>query len=62
MKTYDVKNSYNPQATRVNHGREEFINSIQIDWSWHTLILYDQSLQIFGVSKSYKKLTSKLHF
>jgi hypothetical protein len=47
MKTYDVKNSYCPQATRVDSGREEYVNSIKIYWSWHTLILSDQSLYFF---------------
>jgi hypothetical protein len=49
MKTYNVKNSYSPQATTVDRGREEFVNSVQINCSWHTLILYGQSLQIFSV-------------
>jgi hypothetical protein len=44
MNTYDVKNSYSSQATTVNRGREEFVNSIQIDWSWYTPIFYSQSL------------------
>jgi hypothetical protein len=62
MKTYDVKNSYSPQATRVNCGREELANSVQINWSWHTLILYSQSLHIFAVVIFFKKLPKKLHF
>jgi hypothetical protein len=43
---YDVKNSYCPQATRVDSGREEYVNFLKIYWSWHTLILYGQPLQI----------------
>jgi hypothetical protein len=50
MKTYDVKNSHSPQATTVDYGREEFVNSIQFDSSWQILILYDQPLQIFVVA------------
>jgi hypothetical protein len=57
MKTYDVKNSYNPQATRVSCGREEFVNLVEINWSWHTLILYSQSLQFSTVAKSFKIIT-----
>jgi hypothetical protein len=55
METYDVKNYYCPQATRVDSGREEYINSIQIDWSWYTVILYGQSLQIFFRGKKFYK-------
>jgi hypothetical protein len=50
MKTYDTKNSYYPQPTRVDHGREEFINSFKIYRSWQILILYNQSIQMFGRS------------
>jgi hypothetical protein len=57
MKTYNVKNSYSPQATTVDRGREEFVNSVQINCSWHTLILYGQSLQIFAVVIFFKKIT-----
>jgi hypothetical protein len=41
MKTYDVKNSYSPQATRVDSEREELVNSVKIYWSWQILILYN---------------------
>jgi hypothetical protein len=44
MKTDDAKNSYCPEATRVVSGRKDYTNSIQIDWSWYNLILYDQFL------------------
>jgi hypothetical protein len=47
MKSYDVKNSYCPQQTRVNPGREEFVNSIQFDGSWQNLILYGLYLNFF---------------
>jgi hypothetical protein len=47
MKTYDVKNRYCPQPTRVDRGREEFVNSLKIYWSWQILMLYNQSLQFF---------------
>jgi hypothetical protein len=47
MKTYDVKNSYCPRSTRVNRGREKFVNSFKIYRSWQNLILYGHSLQIF---------------
>jgi hypothetical protein len=48
MKTYDVKKSYCPQPTRVvDRGREEFVNSLKIYWSWQIPILYNQSLQFF---------------
>jgi hypothetical protein len=40
MKTNDVKNSYCPQPTSFNRGREEFVNSVQFGWSWQNLILY----------------------
>jgi hypothetical protein len=44
MKIDDVKNSYYLQPTRVDRGREDYTNSIQIDWSWYNLILYCLSL------------------
>jgi hypothetical protein len=44
MKTDDVKNSYCLQPTRVDCGREDYTNYIQIDWSWYNLILYYLSL------------------
>jgi hypothetical protein len=44
MRTNEVKNSYCPQPTRVDHGREEFVNSVQFDGSWQNLILYSQML------------------
>jgi hypothetical protein len=34
MKIDDVKNSYYPQPTIVDRGREEFVNSVQFDGSW----------------------------
>jgi hypothetical protein len=63
MNTYDVKNSYSSQATTVNRGREEFVNSIQIDWSWYTPIFYSQSLfKFLPWRQVLKKLPCKLHF
>jgi hypothetical protein len=62
MKTDNVKNSYCPKATRVDSGRKDYINSIQIDWSWYNLILYSQSLQFFAVAKRFKRIPYKLHF
>jgi hypothetical protein len=53
MKTYDVKNSYGPQATSVDSGREVFVNYVKIYLSWQILILYGQSIQISGVVKSF---------
>jgi hypothetical protein len=46
----------------VNRGREEFVYSVQIDWSWHTLILYNQSLQNFAVAKSLKNYPGNFTF
>jgi hypothetical protein len=44
MKIDDVKNSYCLQPTRVDRGRDDYTNSIQIDQSWYNLILYCLSL------------------
>jgi hypothetical protein len=44
MKTVDVKTSYYPKLTRVDSGRKDYTNSIQIDWSWYNLILYSRCL------------------
>jgi hypothetical protein len=45
MKTDDVKKSYNPKPTRVDHGSEEFVNSVQFHGSCQNLIIYGQSLK-----------------
>jgi hypothetical protein len=44
MKIDDVKNSYCPEGTRVQNGRKDYTNSIEINWSWYNLIFYCQSL------------------
>jgi hypothetical protein len=57
MKTNDVKNSYCPKITRVHIGRTDCTNSIKINWSWYNLILNCQSLYLYAVAKSFKKIT-----
>jgi hypothetical protein len=62
MKTNDVKNSYCPKITRVHIGRTDCTNSIKINWSWYNLILNCQSLYLYAVAKSFKKLPWEVHF
>jgi hypothetical protein len=55
MKTDDVKNSYYPEITRVHIGRNDYTNSIKINWSWYNLILYCQPLSIIWRGEKFLK-------
>jgi hypothetical protein len=55
MKAVDVKNYYGSETTRVHIGRNDYTNSIKINWSWYNLILYCQSLLIIYHGEKFKK-------
>jgi hypothetical protein len=57
MKADDVKNSYCSKTTRVHVGRNDYTNSIKINWSWYNLIHYCQSLLIICCGKKVLKNT-----
>jgi hypothetical protein len=57
MKADDVKNYYYSETTSVHIGRKNYTNSIKINWSWYSIILYRQSLLIICRGEKFKKIT-----